>query len=166
VLTSRRHTLQNRRGFTLVEILIVVSIIGILAAIVFPQFKGSTAAAKAANGLVELQTARKQLEIWRMDHGGNYPTLVQLQLGANDWSVFTSKTNSTGALDVSGTHGPYFAKPLTNIFTNSSNVVAAGAATAIDGWTYNASTGEIRVVIPNAIDLSKTKFTSSDYEQP
>ena len=67
-----------RKGFTLVEILIVVVILGILAAIVIPQFTNASESAKGSSLVSQLQTIRGQLELYQTQHNGSYPTLAQL----------------------------------------------------------------------------------------
>ncbi len=64
-----------RKGFTLVEILIVVVILGILAAIVVPQF--TSASTEAVKGALQsqLQTVSSQLELYRVRNTGAYPTI-------------------------------------------------------------------------------------------
>ncbi len=52
-----------RHGFTLIEILIVVVILGILAAIVIPQFTDAAGEANRANLQSQLQTIRSQIEL-------------------------------------------------------------------------------------------------------
>jgi len=155
----RRHA-----AFTLVEILIVVCILSILAAIVIPRFTASADEARRTAVYSTLTTARKQIQLWSLDHGGTYPTLAQMQDGASDWGVFTSKTLADGAIDPAGIYGPYFPSAPLNVLTNSSLVVAAGGPVATAGWTYNAATGALRVVLPATVDPASTDLTVNDYE--
>jgi type II secretion system protein G len=67
---------QVKRAFTLIEILIVVVILGILAAIVIPQFSDASTQANAANVRSQLQTLRGQLELYKVQHNDVYPDLV------------------------------------------------------------------------------------------
>jgi len=69
----RRNT---RKGFTLVEILIVVIILGILAAIVIPQFTNASQNARESSLQSILQTLRSQIELYKLQHGDTLPNLV------------------------------------------------------------------------------------------
>ena len=69
---------QIKRGFTLVEILIVVVILGILAAIVVPQFTTAADDARTGNMDTQLSTIQNQIELFRAKTGA-YPTLAELQ---------------------------------------------------------------------------------------
>ncbi len=73
-----RNTL--RAGFTLVEILIVVVILGILAAIVIPQFTGATQDAQAGNLKAQLVSVQSQIELYRARNQSNHP------FSTADWS--------------------------------------------------------------------------------
>jgi type II secretion system protein G len=68
------RTRKNRRGFTLIEILIVVVILGILAAIVVPQFSNASQEATASSIRSQLQTIRGQVELFRVRNAGALPT--------------------------------------------------------------------------------------------
>ena len=61
------------KGFTLVEILIVVVILGILAAIVIPQFANASNDALKGTLQTQLQTISSQLELYRVRNVGSYP---------------------------------------------------------------------------------------------
>src|SRR5499427_4093491 len=58
----------NKSGFTLVEILIVVIILGILAAIVIPQFTNASQDARKNSVSSLLQTIRSQIELYKLQH--------------------------------------------------------------------------------------------------
>jgi len=141
-------TRKVRSGFTLVEILIVVVILGILAAIVIPQFTSASETAKSSSLTAQLQTIRSQLELYQVQHNGDYPTLAQM------WDNLTSTTDISGATTGSD-FGPYLQKAPTNPFENSSTLAAGAAdantgAAAGVGWVYIASTGTIKAVMPAA----------------
>ena len=137
---------RNRQsGFTLVEILIVVVILGILAAIVIPQFTNASESAKSSSLTSQLQTIRSQLELYQVQHNGSYPTLAQLQAS---WGVMTSKTDVDGTINTAGAYGPYLQQPPKNPIENSSTVAAAGAAGV--GWVYDAATGGIKACMSSA----------------
>ena len=132
---------MNRKGFTLVEILIVVIILGILAAIVIPQFTEASNDARESALTSDLQTLRSQLELYRVQHLDTYP-------GANMVTQLTSKTDMNGTVDPAGTLGPYLQKFPTNSFVTNGNTVdtsgaVAGTAVANVGWAYNPTTGQI-----------------------
>ena len=109
---------RNTRGFTLVEILIVVIILGILAAIVIPQFTNASQDAMVSSVQSTLQTARSQIELYRVQHAGALPDLTTV-----DWGDLV--TND------------YLQAPPVNPFNGSTTVAAAAAAGV--GWTYTAA---------------------------
>ena len=65
-----------KRGFTLVEILIVVIILGILAAIVIPQFTNASQDARRSSLASTVQTVRSQIELYKLQHGDQLPDLT------------------------------------------------------------------------------------------
>lgn len=66
---------QLRTAFTLIEILIVVIILGILAAIVVPQFSTATGDARAGNLKAQLSSIQNQIELYAAQRNGAYPDL-------------------------------------------------------------------------------------------
>ncbi len=124
-----------KKGFTLVEILIVVVILGILAAVVIPQFTSASESAKGSSLVTQLQTIRGQLELGQSQHNGTYPTVAELNAGAaGSWAALISKTNGGSYTVVAdGAYGPYLQQAPTNSFTG-------GAVVADDNsgdWFYN-----------------------------
>ena len=70
-MNQRRNTVK--RGFTLIEILIVVVILGILAAIIVPQFTDAAQEAGASSARSQLQSLRSQIELHRVQNNGLAP---------------------------------------------------------------------------------------------
>src|SRR6476646_9691800 len=67
---------QTRKGFTLIEILIVVIILGILAAIVIPQFTNASKEAKQSILVTMVQSLRSQIALYKLQHNDNLPGYV------------------------------------------------------------------------------------------
>ena len=63
MLKMFRKSLNNRKGFTLVELLVVVAIIGVLAAIAIPKFASATEAANGAKMMADLRTIDSAISI-------------------------------------------------------------------------------------------------------
>jgi prepilin-type N-terminal cleavage/methylation domain-containing protein len=68
----------SSKGFTLVELLIVVVIMAVLAATVIPEFNSSTDNAKTNTSMFNLPTMRAQLQTYQAQHRVNAPTLFKL----------------------------------------------------------------------------------------
>jgi prepilin-type N-terminal cleavage/methylation domain-containing protein len=60
---------RNQRGFTLVELMIVVIIVGILAAVAIPMYQGATERAKASEAVAALGTIRGAMRVYFAEHG-------------------------------------------------------------------------------------------------
>ena len=60
---------MGRKAFTLVELLIVVIILGILAAVVIPQFSDASEDARLSSLTTNLQTIRGQIELYHIQYG-------------------------------------------------------------------------------------------------
>ncbi|MDP6045602.1 MAG: type II secretion system protein [Phycisphaerae bacterium] len=126
---------SRKAAFTLVEILIVVVILGILAAIIVPQFTSAAEDSKLSNLVSNLQSIRAQLELYKMHHNETYPTDINKQL--------TQKTDSDGTLNASGAYGPYLHIFPANPFVTDTVEAVKTSGVSGEGWSYNAATGAI-----------------------
>jgi len=114
-----------RKGFTLIEILIVVIILGILAAIVIPQFTNASEDAKLSAMQSTVQTVQSQIELFK---------LQQPDAELNADNLFDSLTTKVVDTVNNKTYGPYLqAKPV-HPFANSTSVSSNVPTT--DGWFF------------------------------
>lgn len=166
---SNKFTAARESGFTLVELLIVVIILAILAAIVVPQFSATTEDAKQSAYVSNLSSLRAVTELYRQQHGV-YP--------GNAAAVAATCTNGTNQVAAAGTaafpvqlnnytniansactgfdadefrYGPYLKDgiPVNPLGTNNNvTVVATGVLGGLTsggtgGWRFDSITGEL-----------------------
>jgi general secretion pathway protein G len=142
--------MRAKRGFTLVEILIVVVILGILAAIVVPQFTQASTEAKYNSLCSNLQSLRSQIELYKVQHNDNEPnqaTFYDQMVYCTDVEGNTASPPSKErdyTADPPIKYGPYLERVPVNPFNDSNDVAAWGSATTSDGWEYNTADGQIR----------------------
>ena len=126
--------MKARKGFTLVEILIVVVILGILAAIVIPQFSQASTEARESSLISNLQSLRSQIEVYKIQHLDTLPAT-----GALLSTGLTSGTDINGAAWVDAAtsgqcYGPYMRRIPNNPFTTT-NVIGDATGNSVD-WLY------------------------------
>jgi general secretion pathway protein G len=126
----------RRRGFTLIEILIVVVILGILAAIVIPQFTNAAQDASAASARSQLQTMRSQVELYRVQNNGQIPPNPWTELiadgyvrSAPNWPAGFSEAYASGVLTLTFDSANYPVPDVTGDGTGD-----AADVTAIEAW--------------------------------
>jgi len=152
---------MKKKAFTLYEVMIVITLLGILAAILVPTLQGHTTSARESAVKDCLMTMRTQIQLYKLEHDGVPPgymnggpigeALLVLQL--------TATTTVTGAVSPSTIptppflYGPYVKKLPVNPFNNRSDIVYVDLATSFaeavnlttSGWFYRKETGEFAI---------------------
>lgn len=146
--------MKAKSGFTLVEILIVVVILGILAAIVIPQFSDASSQANMSKLQSDLQMLRSQVQLYRVQHNDNLPSIDSV---ADFENRLTQKTDRNGNLDSGGAFGPYMMSVPKNPFVDDDADLFSFSNSAPDGetshWHVNTSTGAIYANCDQGRDL-------------
>lgn len=140
---DRPSGLNIGSGFSLIEILIVVSIIGILAAIVIPEFQNHTLQASETAAKDNLSILRKAIELYAMQHNGVAPGYP-----GNVSSATPTETDLISQLLDAHTMNQFPENSFNGLSTVQ--VLANGAAfpAAADdstGWIYQPQTRNIRL---------------------
>ncbi len=131
-----------RHGFTLIEILIVVVILGILAAIVIPQFTDAAGEANRANLQSQLQTVRSQIEL----HNVQRPATAY------------APGEAVGTFWDKLVQNNYLQTLPKNPFLNGSTIVGASPSLA-NGWVWaEASPGDTWTLNLYAVDAAGAYF--------
>ncbi len=66
----------DERGFTLIELMVVLVILGILAVVVMPRIVGSPEEARRVKAMIEIQSIEQALKLYYIDNG-TYPSTEQ-----------------------------------------------------------------------------------------
>ncbi|MET0002789.1 MAG: hypothetical protein DBP01_08500 [gamma proteobacterium symbiont of Ctena orbiculata] len=91
---SRYH---KQRGFTLIELMIVVAIVGILAAIAYPSYVDSVRKGRRNDGMNALLDAAQKLEVVRARTGSYQTTLAAANINATSVEGFYTNLNIVAA---------------------------------------------------------------------
>ena len=67
---------RNERGFTLIELMVVIVILGILAGLIVPRIMGRPDEARRAKAQIQIESLETALKLYKLDNG-NYPTTEQ-----------------------------------------------------------------------------------------
>ena len=146
---------KNQGGFTLVELMIVVIIVGILAAVAIPMYQGATERAKASEAVAALGTIRGAMRVYYAEHGTyviagvvagdevTNPGVLDVGTGA----AIGDKITLAGVLDVTDNDllGRYFS---TECYTFDAVPTAAAFDIECDGASSTtAQAGEVAAIV-------------------
>jgi len=145
---------NNRKAFTLVELLIVATIVGIMAMIVIPKYASSADDTREKALATDYGCAARQIELYKHQHKGRLP---HTKADGNDDTAnfiarMTGKTDIDGTLNAGGKFGPYLMEWPSNPFLPGANTAkvkfGANAPASRDGstgWYYATSTGKLYI---------------------
>jgi type II secretion system protein G len=136
-------SLRRRKGFTLIEVLIVIVVIAILAAIVVPRLLGAGREARETSLRAHLQELRNAIGLFQAQCG-DYPADL-----ADIMETTAPDTGGNGVeINDADFNGPYLTTPGGDL---PNNPVTGGNVAGTD-WTYNALNGAIHAAAGVAVD--------------
>ena len=166
--------MKAARGFTLVEILVVVVLLGILAVVVLPVIAGSAISAKESALAHDLQMLRRYVQIYKCQHlevTPGYPNGDTTQAPTEQAFIdqMTLSSNASGQTAPVGTpgfeRGPYMMRIPTNSLNDKATIQVLGdaenfPANADDshGWVYKPATSEVRSDSTGTDDAGKSYY--------
>jgi general secretion pathway protein G len=135
---------QMNRGFSLVELMIVVAVLGILAAIVVPQFQSHSVRAREAVAKDSLRLLRSAIELYSGRHGDIPP-------GYEDDDPLSSPSASAFLAQLIA-DGRYLSEMPENPFNNRQDILVIGDGETFPdnaagefGWVYQPATKTVRL---------------------
>ncbi len=155
--------LFQRRAFSLIELVIVIVIIGILAAIAVPRLSRGATSASENSLSANLAAMRSAIELFYAEHGNTYPALAKFEDAMTKYSDATGAKYGDRDTAQGIIYGPYL-RALPPLPVGAAKGKTAAVATQGDdgGWVYDASKGTLKSnTAAGEVDSNGKKY--SDY---
>ncbi len=147
-LANIKSNIQSERGFTIVELLIVVVVIAILAAITIVSYNGITRSANASSAKSTAATVAKKIEAYQAEVG-SYPATANLLTADTSKAYYITAGAAATSSIIAGTATPWAFTVNGLDSNNGKNTVVVRKCSAATGNTQasiTAPTGiEIRI---------------------
>jgi len=138
-----------KRGFSLVELVIIVAVLGILAAIVIPDFQEHSTQAKEAVAKDSVRILRSVIELYAAQHGGVPPGYEDNNLrNVPDGAHFESQTTKAGGYMRKMPKNPFNNLGTMLVIPNSGSLPTS--ATGKYGWVYKPAAMTIKLDWPGS----------------
>ena len=149
---------RQRRGFSLLDLVIVVVIVGIIAAIASPRMSRGAAGASDSALSGNLAVFRNAIDMYAAEHGQTYPTVTEIVAQLTTYTDVNGNTNATKTTTY--IYGPYLRNVPTLPVGAKKGSTGIAAATGTDvGWIYTAATGTIKANCTDSeIDAAGTQY--------
>ncbi|MDP4495202.1 prepilin-type N-terminal cleavage/methylation domain-containing protein [Vibrio cholerae] len=121
---------KQQQGFTLIELMIVVAIIGVLAAIAVPAYKDYVTKSEASSAIATLKALQTPAELLYQENGNLTVSNALAALGTSE------NANPLGKLEVEGTDGLKFTFTQSGALKDQTITLQRSGT---DGWKCNAS---------------------------
>ena len=134
---------KKNRAFSLLELVIVVAIVGILAAIGIPRLSRGTRGASNSALASDLRVLRGAIDHYATDHGGRFPTLAGIEKQLTQYTDYTGGNQVTkGGAYI---YGPYLRRVPPLPVGLRKGATGISDADGVDvGWIYDEKAGTIR----------------------
>ncbi len=128
------YRLKNQRGFTLIELVIIIVILGILAAVAIPKYQDLSGEAREASARSSLGSLRSAITIYYANQA--------VQTGTATWPSLVDVRTTGTVMAQAIPANPYQSNAADSIVDGSGQTKGTVIGTS-GGWAYNPTTGEI-----------------------